>query len=71
MIAVFSVALAIIGPGYLSLDHALDIEITGLPGLLISALAGLGGTAALLAATWRPSPPAPASPAAQAPATSE
>jgi putative oxidoreductase len=54
MIAVVAIALATMGPGYLSLDHALDIEITGLPGILIAALAGLGGTATLLAATWRP-----------------
>jgi putative oxidoreductase len=54
MISVVSAALATIGPGKASLDHALDIEITGLAGLLIAVLVGLGGTALLLAATWRP-----------------
>jgi len=48
------VALAAIGPGRVSLDHALDIEITGATGFLIALLAGLGGTALLLATTWRP-----------------
>ena len=54
MIAVVTNALATMGPGYLSLDHALGIEITGLAGILIAVLAGLGGTTALLVATWRP-----------------
>ena len=54
MISVVTVALATTGPGYLSLDHALGIEITGLAGILIAVLAGLGGTTALLVATWRP-----------------
>jgi putative oxidoreductase len=54
MIAVVAVALAAIGPGTASLDHALDLEITGAAGFLIALLAGLGGTALLLAATWRP-----------------
>ena len=54
MIAVVAVALAAIGPGTASLDHALDIEITGAAGFGIALLAGLGGTALLLATTWRP-----------------
>ena len=54
MIAVIAAALATIGPGKASLDHALDIEITDLAGLLIAVLVGLGGTTLLLAATWRP-----------------
>ncbi|MFG1924553.1 DoxX family protein [Cryptosporangium sp. NPDC048952] len=54
MIAVICVALGAIGPGRISLDHALDIEITGLAGFLIALLVGLGGTAFLLATTWRP-----------------
>ncbi|GAA0269066.1 DoxX family protein [Cryptosporangium japonicum] len=54
MIAVVGVALGAIGPGRISLDHALDITITGLAGFLIALLVGLGGTALLLATTWRP-----------------
>ncbi|WP_035856540.1 DoxX family protein [Cryptosporangium arvum] len=54
MIAVVCVALGAIGPGRISLDHALDIEITGLAGFLVALLVGLGGTALLLATTWRP-----------------
>lgn len=54
MIAVFAVALGAIGPGAASLDHVLDIEITGLAGFLIALLGGFGGAALLLATTWRP-----------------
>ncbi|SHM67649.1 DoxX family protein [Cryptosporangium aurantiacum] len=54
LIAVVSAGLAAIGPGRISLDHALGVEITGLAGIAIAVLAGLGGTALLLATTWRP-----------------
>jgi putative oxidoreductase len=54
MIALVAAAVGAIGPGRVSVDHALDIEITGLAGALIAVVAGLGGTALLLAATWRP-----------------
>jgi putative oxidoreductase len=45
-----------IGPGDWSLDEALDIQddLTGSAGLLIAAVAGIGGALVLLAATWRP-----------------
>jgi putative oxidoreductase len=54
MIAVVAAALAAIGPGDASLDSALDIEIVGLAGIGIAVLGGLGGTAVLLATSWRP-----------------
>jgi putative oxidoreductase len=54
MIAVICAALGAIGPGRISLDHALGIEITGTAGVLVAVVAGLAGTGVLLAATWRP-----------------
>ena len=55
-------ALATVGPGEWSLDHALDLtdDLVGLPGLLIAVLAGGGGAALLLATCWRPPKPAEA-----------
>lgn len=48
--------LGAIGPGAWSLDDAFGIrdDLVGWPGLLIAVGAGVGGAAALLAATWRP-----------------
>jgi putative oxidoreductase len=48
--------LGTIGPGQWSLDHAVDLDedLVGTTGLLISAIAGAGGAAALLAVAWRP-----------------
>jgi putative oxidoreductase len=49
------VALAALGPGEWSLDHAMDLtDLAGTSGLLIAVLAGGGGAAALLAVFWRP-----------------
>jgi putative oxidoreductase len=52
-------ALATVGPGEWSLDHALDVtdDLVGVPGLLIAVLAGGGGAAVLLATSWRPPKP--------------
>jgi len=52
------VALATIGGGEWSLDHALDIDddLWGGTGLLISVVAGGGGALLLLLACWRPKP---------------
>lgn len=48
-------ALAVIGPGQWSLDHALDVfDPPGMAGLVIALVAGLGGALGLLAAFWRP-----------------
>lgn len=49
-------AIGVVGPGEWSLDELLDIrgDLTGTAGLLITALAGAGGAAALLAGFWRP-----------------
>lgn len=49
-------ALGTLGPGSWSLDDKLDLidDLTGTTGLLISAIAGLGGAVALMAIFWRP-----------------
>jgi putative oxidoreductase len=54
MIIVMSIALALFGPGRISLDHALGIVIRGTVGGVIAAVAGIGGALLLLAATYRP-----------------
>jgi len=55
-------ALAVLGAGEWSLDHALEIfDPPGTAGLVIALVAGVGGSLALLAACWRPPPPKPAS----------
>jgi putative oxidoreductase len=55
-IAVLSIVLGALGPGNWSLDHALDLSFPFEPGtaLLITAIVGIGGTAAFLATFWRP-----------------
>lgn len=55
-VAVVSVALGALGPGEWSLDHAFGLSFPFQPGtaLLVSALVAIGGTAAFLAAFWRP-----------------
>jgi putative oxidoreductase len=60
-LAAASVALAGIGPGRWSVDRALGLDrrLHGLPALALAAGLGLAGTAAQLAAFWRPEPPAP------------
>jgi putative oxidoreductase len=56
-LALCGLVLGAVGPGGWSLDAALDLddELVGTPGLLISAIAGAGGAALLLAIAWRPS----------------
>ena len=55
-VAVVSVALGALGPGNWSLDHAFGFSFPFETGnaLLITAAVALGGTAAFLAAFWRP-----------------
>ena len=48
-------ALGATGPGQWSIDGALELGfVSGLTGFAITAIAGLGGTALLLATCWRP-----------------
>jgi putative oxidoreductase len=51
-------AMAILGAGEWSLDHALDIgdDLSGTTGLLIGLIAGVGGAVGLLVGFWRPPP---------------
>ena len=56
-----ALALALLGPGRLSLDHAADIEITGWTGGALALGAAVASTAGLLAVFWRPEPAAAAS----------
>ncbi len=55
-LGIVGVALGALGPGAWSLDDALEIsdDLSGTTGLLIAAVAGIGGAAALLALFWRP-----------------
>ena len=55
-LGIVGLAIGAIGPGTLSLDEAFDLDddFVGWPGLLIAAIGGIGGGAALLAGFWRP-----------------
>ena len=67
-LTVVGVALAVLGPGSWSLDHAAGLQhLTGWDGLAIGAGAGAGGALALLGGFWRPERkplPAPETPSA-------
>ena len=64
MITLVSGALGALGGGGWSVDRAVGFGGHGWAGLAITALAGAGGAALLLATSWRPRPAAtPASPA--------
>lgn len=69
MISVVAVALAALGPGRISLDHAAGIRFAGTAGVLTALIAGLGGAALLLAASWRPAAVQPSAPPEPQPAT--
>ncbi len=59
ILAVLGLALGAFGAGEWSLDDALDIadDLSGWTGLLIVAVAGVGGALLQLAVFWRPQPP--------------
>ncbi|WP_109530412.1 MULTISPECIES: DoxX family protein [Nocardia] len=70
VLAVVALALGLSGPGWLSLDHAAGIEITGWAGGAVALGVGVLGTAGLLAVFYRPAPASPApEPASTAPET--
>ncbi|MFF3138845.1 DoxX family protein [Streptomyces mirabilis] len=54
VLAVVSLALAVLGPGRLSVDHAGDIEVTGWAGGGIALGVAVAATAGLLGVFWRP-----------------
>lgn len=55
-LAVLSLALGVLGPGEWALDEAIEPWTYGNPArsLAVSALVGIGGTAAYLLTFWRP-----------------
>jgi putative oxidoreductase len=62
LLALTCVAVAVAGPGSLSVDHGMGIDAlsSGWAGAGIAAVLGVGGAAVLLAVSWRPAPdPAP------------
>jgi putative oxidoreductase len=54
MICVVAVALAGIGGGWLSVDHALGVPINGWVAYAVCVAAGGGGAALTLVTSWRP-----------------
>jgi len=59
-LAVTSLALAVLGPGRLSLDNALGIEVSGWAGGGLALAVAVLATAGLLGTFWRPAAPSPA-----------
>jgi putative oxidoreductase len=55
-----SFAIGCLGPGRWSLDNAIDFELHGWGGLIVTVVIGIAGALSLLAVFWRP--PAPAAP---------
>ncbi|MFF2511343.1 DoxX family protein [Streptomyces sp. NPDC058086] len=56
VLAVVALALAVLGPGRLSVDHAGDIAVTGWAGGGIALGVAVAATAGLLGVFWRPAP---------------
>jgi len=56
VLAVVSLVIGLLGPGWLSLDHAAGIEITGWAGGAVALGLAIVATAALFAAFFRPEP---------------
>jgi putative oxidoreductase len=54
IVTVVALAIGTLGPGSWSLDHSVFPDWKGTSGLLTTAIAGIGGALALLAAFWRP-----------------
>lgn len=55
MISIVSVALAGIGGGWLSVDHAIGLPISGGVAYAVAVGAGAGGATLTLLTSWRPS----------------
>jgi putative oxidoreductase len=56
VLSVVCLALAMLGPGRFSLDHAAGIEITGWAGGGVALGVAMAATAGMLAMFWRPRP---------------
>ncbi|WP_078652555.1 DoxX family protein [Streptomyces sp. NRRL F-525] len=65
-LAVVALALAVLGPGRWSLDHAAGIDLTGWTGGGIALGVAVVATGGLLGTFWRPEPKAGAGPEADA-----
>ncbi|MFJ9376369.1 DoxX family membrane protein [Streptomyces sp. NPDC101455] len=55
-LAVVALALAVLGPGRWSVDHAAGIDLTGWTGGVIALGAAVAATGGLLGTFWRPEP---------------
>lgn len=53
-IALMAWSVGVIGPGRLSLDHALDIHFTGWSGAVVTSIIGVSSASLLLATSYRP-----------------
>ncbi|MFF4272738.1 DoxX family protein [Streptomyces sp. NPDC001536] len=56
-LAVVALALAVLGPGGVSVDEASGIDVTGWAGGVLALGVAVVATAGLLAVFWRPEPP--------------
>jgi putative oxidoreductase len=56
LVAIVAVALAVLGPGRWSLDHALGLDLGGLGWGLVALVGGLAAAGGLLATSYRPGP---------------
>lgn len=54
LVGMVAVALAVVGPGRWSLDHAIGLDLAGLGWGLLALVGGLLGAAGLLATSYRP-----------------
>ncbi|WAX58350.1 DoxX family protein [Jatrophihabitans cynanchi] len=54
MISIVAVALAGVGAGYLSIDHAVDLPLSGFGAILTCVGLGFGGAGLTVATSWRP-----------------
>ena len=57
LVAIVAVALAIVGPGRWSLDHALGLDLAGLGWGIIALVGGVAAAAGLLLTFYRPNAP--------------
>lgn len=65
-LAVVALALAVLGPGRWSVDHAAGIDLTGWTGGAIALGVAVAATAGLLGVFWRPEPKTEAAPEVEA-----
>ncbi|MGX9882868.1 DoxX family protein [Streptomyces sp. NPDC002276] len=70
-LAVVALALAVLGPGRWSLDHAAGVDLTGWTGGAIALGAAVLATGGLLGTFWRPEPKAEPKPEPKAEAVAE